>query len=75
MSTKRNLIRAEREAIERERLARGLTQDALARLIGVSGPTISRWESGETRTIKPRDAAAIGRALGIRLHRHVEATS
>jgi repressor LexA len=52
------------ELIRSERLAAGLTQDALAAAIGCSKSQLSLMESGD-RTISAQRAALIERALGI----------
>ena len=38
------------ENIRRARLARGLTQSALAEALGVSDRAVSRWENGVSQT-------------------------
>lgn len=50
--------------LRRERLARGLSQADLARIAGVSQPTVSFLERGLSRP-RPRSRVAIARALGI----------
>ena len=38
------------EAVKNCRMKRGMTQETLAELLGVSPQTISRWESGVSQT-------------------------
>lgn len=38
--------------IRNRRLRKGLSQEALARLVGVDVRTINRWESGEQRNMR-----------------------
>jgi putative transcriptional regulator len=46
------------------RLARGLTQADLARLLGVSAYTVARWEAGEM-VPTARNARRLARRLGV----------
>jgi transcriptional regulator with XRE-family HTH domain len=44
------------DTLKRAREAAGLTQEAAARLLGVTGKTISRWETGAP--VKPKDVSS-----------------
>lgn len=58
------IIQRSTERLKRARQAAGMTQAALAELIGSNAPTISRWESGSYTTI-PRVAwQGLSKALG-----------
>jgi transcriptional regulator with XRE-family HTH domain len=46
------------------REGRGLTQDALAKRLGVATSTVARWEHAG-RTPRPMNAARLASALGI----------
>lgn len=49
--------------IKDRRVAKGMTQGELARLIGVSAPAIAQWERGDTNPTAdklPAIAAALG---------------
>ena len=49
--------------IKDRRVAKGMTQGELARLIGVSAPAIAQWECGDTNPSAdklPAIAAALG---------------
>ena len=50
--------------LREQRKARGLTQAALAYMVGVSERTIRSWESGEASPPK-RQAAKLARRLGV----------
>ena len=43
------------ERIRAQRQSRGLTQDEMGKIVGVSGATISQWESGVVTGIKPEN--------------------
>lgn len=49
--------------IRRHRKQRGLTQDQLAVLVGVSQPTISEWEQGKAIPDGPEKLEALAEAL------------
>jgi len=51
-------------SIKRARLAQGLTQEQLAKRLGVSRPTITMWESGAT-TPNARKLEELARAIGL----------
>lgn len=51
------------ERIKQAREARGWTQAQLAARIGVSRPTISQWEAGQTDKVKGAHLLAAARAL------------
>lgn len=53
-------------SLERARLRRGLSQEALAALVGVNLTTIWRIEKGRQRPY-PRTRLAIANALGMRI--------
>jgi DNA-binding transcriptional regulator YiaG len=57
----RDAVRSGRGA--RLRLAAGISQGELAAAIGVSAPTLSRWEAGDRR---PRGDAAVAYARELR---------
>lgn len=48
MSTESELRRQWGEAIRARRLALALTQDVLAKRVGVEQPTVSDWETGSS---------------------------
>lgn len=50
----------------------GLSQAALARRLGVSQPTVARWESGE-HVPEFRTLLRLADQLGLRLHLDIEA--
>ncbi|HEX2039520.1 MAG TPA: helix-turn-helix transcriptional regulator [Acidimicrobiales bacterium] len=52
------------ELLRRRREARGLEQAELARLLGVTQQTVSKWETGVT-VPRPSRVAALARALGL----------
>lgn len=55
------------EIIRTRRTAQGLTQEALAQLLGVSAPAVNKWEKGLNYpdiTLLP----ALARALGVDLN-------
>lgn len=54
------------------REARGLSQQAVARLVGVSQPAIARLESGPARDIKLTTLLRVVTALGGRLNLAIE---
>lgn len=54
-----------KDIIKTKRLEKGLTNVELGALVGVSGSTISRWESGNIATMKQSRIAALAKALGI----------
>lgn len=41
------------------RESRRLSQDGLAAILGVKGPSVSQWESGTTKNIRPENLLAI----------------
>lgn len=51
-------------ALRRYRLGRKLTQDALAKELGVTSITVSRWETGE-RKIAPSKLNEVSEKTGI----------
>lgn len=51
------------DTIQATRQAAGLTQEALAELVGVSRQTIAKWEAGETSP-DLEHAASLAKALG-----------
>lgn len=50
------------------REARGLTQDQLAKLVGVTQPVIARWESGQVKNMQLKTLLRLTTALGGDLH-------
>lgn len=54
-----------KDLIKAKRIEKGLTNVELGELVGVSGSTISRWESGNIATMKQSRIAALAKALGI----------
>lgn len=55
------------ERIRQLREANGWSQGFLARKIGVSRPTVTQWESGDTKNIKHKNLLALCKALDISL--------
>lgn len=53
------------ERIAAARIAAGLTQDDLARLIGTSRPNLCRYETGVVKEIPREKIAAIAKALRV----------
>lgn len=53
------------DRIRVSRRQKNITQDELALAVGVSKPTINKYESGKIRNIKRPTIAAIARALGV----------
>lgn len=51
------------------RLERGLTQEALAHLAGVTLPTVARLEQGIHWQVRARTAEALAHVLGVRVDR------
>ncbi len=52
------------ERLKRLRVARGLTQPELAKLVGVTKSAISQWEDGSTKNLKLSILARVLDALG-----------
>lgn len=53
------------ELIKSKRIAKGYTLDDLAKIIGVTGATISRWEAGKISDMKRSRIQALSDALDI----------
>jgi len=66
------LARAVALWLVQRRAALGLSQAALARQLGVSQPTVARWESGEHVPELPT-LLRLADQLGLRLHLAIEA--
>ena len=54
-----------KDIIKNKRLEKKLTLDDVGRLVGVSGATISRWESGDIANMKRDKIVNLANALGI----------
>lgn len=54
-----------KDIIKSKRLEKQLTLDEVGRLVGVSGATISRWESGDIANMKRDKIVKLANALGI----------
>jgi transcriptional regulator with XRE-family HTH domain len=54
------------ERIKAARKAKGLTQDKLAELMGVSRPSVSQWENGGTN-VDPKNMKKLADTLGVSL--------
>ncbi|HZJ90632.1 MAG TPA: helix-turn-helix domain-containing protein [Oscillospiraceae bacterium] len=54
-----------KDIIRNARLAKGLTMKEVADMVGVSEPTISRWESGEIENMRQKGIVALARALDL----------
>lgn len=54
-----------KDILKNKRLEKQLTLDDVGRLVGVSGATISRWESGDIANMKRDKIAKLSNALGI----------
>ena len=52
------LIKDKREGLQ-------MNQEQLAKTIGTTAATISRWESGNIQNIKPKNINALSKSLGI----------
>lgn len=50
--------------IRRLRNERGLTQEALAKAVGVSRVAVTKWESGDSKNLKHENLVALSKALG-----------
>ncbi|GIW04339.1 MAG: hypothetical protein KatS3mg059_0959 [Thermomicrobiales bacterium] len=57
-----------------QRAARGLSQKDLARMLGVSQPTVARWESGE-HVPEIKTLLRLADVLGLQLHLDIRAPS
>lgn len=53
------------DMLHQRRLEKGLTLDDVARMVGVSAATISRWESGDIANMKRDKIVNLANALGI----------
>lgn len=53
------------EKIKRLRASHGLTQEQLAKSVGVSRVAVSKWESGDTQNLKHENLAALAHAFSI----------
>ncbi len=53
------------EVIRLKRKEKGMTLRELAQRVGVSEATVSRWESGDIRSMKRPNIEALSRILGI----------
>ena len=53
------------EVIKMKREEKGMTLKDLAKRVGVSEATVSRWESGDIRSIKRPNIEALSKILGI----------
>lgn len=51
--------------IKEKRLAKGMTQDELAELVGVKNSAIAKWENGRVSEIKRSNLKKLADALGI----------
>jgi len=51
--------------IRNRRLEMGMTQEELAKIVGTTKATISRWESGDIHKMKSSMVMAVSRALNI----------
>jgi transcriptional regulator with XRE-family HTH domain len=47
------------------RTAKGIGKSAFAKLVGVSAPTITQWENGDTKKIEGSNLVTVCRVLGI----------
>ena len=54
-----------KEILKNRRIELGLTLDDVAKQIGVSGATISRWESGDIENMKRDKISALAKVLKI----------
>ena len=52
-----------KDKIKQRRLELGLTLDEVARIVNVSGATISRWESGDIENMRRDKIALLAKAL------------
>lgn len=52
--------------IKEKRLAKGLTQDELAELVGVKNSAVAKWETGRVSEIKRSNLKKLADALDIR---------
>lgn len=55
------------ERIRQLREANGWSQGFLARKIGVSRPSVTQWESGDTKNLKHKNLIALSKAFSISL--------
>lgn len=54
-----------KDKIKQRRLELGLTLDEVARMVNVSGATISRWESGDIENMRRDKIALLAKALQV----------
>lgn len=54
-----------KDILKNSRLKKNLTLDEVGRLVGVSGATISRWESGDIANMKRDKIVNLAKALDI----------
>ncbi len=54
-----------KDKIKQRRLELGLTLDEVARIVNVSGATISRWESGDIENMRRDKIALLAKALQV----------
>lgn len=53
------------DKIKKRRLELGMTIEDVARLIGVSGATVSRWETGDIENMRRDKIALLAKALQV----------
>lgn len=53
-----------KDRIKQARKTAGLTQDQLAKLVGVSRPSVGMWEGGQTKTIEGENLVRTAYATG-----------
>lgn len=54
-----------KDLLKARRLEKGLTLDEVAHMVGVSAPTISRWESGDIANMRRDKIAKLAQALDV----------
>ena len=54
-----------KDLIRQKRIEKNLTMEELGKLVGVSGATVSRWESGGMATMKQTKIKKLADALGL----------
>ena len=63
---KPDMDRIDPDALKAARERRGLTQAQLADALGCGKDTVSRWERGQSRRLRPRHRESLCAALGVR---------